>query len=73
LEQTIGPIFNAQAFQARPLKVGPIGCPETSVTINLRCVIFQKSGDLIYTTGGSLKSSNGTLLCSVFIYGIENL
>ena len=26
-----------------------IGCPETSVTINLRCVTFQKRKDLIYT------------------------
>ena len=29
--------------------VGPIGCPETSVTTNLRCVTSQKNEDLIYT------------------------
>ena len=30
-----------------PLKMERIGCPETSVTTNLLCVTFQKSGDLI--------------------------
>jgi hypothetical protein len=30
----------------RPLKVGPIGCPETSATTIQRCVASQKSKDL---------------------------
>jgi hypothetical protein len=32
--QTIGPIFKGQmsSWTPRPLKVGPIGCPETSIT-----------------------------------------
>ena len=33
-----------------------IRCPETSVTTNLRCVISQKSEDVICNRGGSLKS-----------------
>ena len=28
--------------------MGPIGCPETSVTTNLRCVTFQNNDYLIY-------------------------
>jgi len=28
--------------------MGPTDCPETSLTINLRCVTSQKSEDLIY-------------------------
>jgi hypothetical protein len=35
--------------------MGPVGCPETSVTTNLRWVTSQKSEDLIYR-GGSVKS-----------------
>jgi len=30
------------------LKIGPIGCPETSLTPNIRCVTPQKIEDLIY-------------------------
>jgi len=33
-----------------PLIMGPIGFPETSVTINLHCVTFQQTQDFIYTT-----------------------
>jgi hypothetical protein len=29
--------------------MGPIGCPQTSVTSNLHCVTSQKSEDLVYT------------------------
>ena len=29
--------------------MGAIGCPETSVTTNLRCVKSQKNEDLVYT------------------------
>jgi hypothetical protein len=36
-------------WTALPLKMGPIGCPETSVTINLRRVTSQKGEYLIYT------------------------
>ena len=32
---------------ARPLKIGPMGYTETSVTMSLRCVTSQKSADLI--------------------------
>jgi hypothetical protein len=32
-----------------PLKMGPIGCSETSLTINLRCITFQRSDGLMYT------------------------
>jgi hypothetical protein len=46
--QPIGPIFKGQA--AWLLKMGPIGCPETSINTNLRCVTSQKGGDLNYTT-----------------------
>ena len=31
-----------------PLEIGPMGCLETSVTTNLRCVTSQKSEDIIY-------------------------
>jgi hypothetical protein len=33
-------------MRAFPLKVGPIGCLETSVTSKLRCLTSQKRGDL---------------------------
>jgi len=37
--------------------MGPIGCPENSLTTNLLCVIAQKREDLIYThRDRSLKS-----------------
>jgi hypothetical protein len=32
-----------------PLKVGPIGCPETSVTTHLLCITAQKREGIIYT------------------------
>jgi hypothetical protein len=41
----IGPIFNGQALT---LEDGPMECPETLVTNNLRCVRSQKSEDFIY-------------------------
>jgi hypothetical protein len=31
------------------VKLGPTGCPETSVTIKKRCVTSQKSEGLVYT------------------------
>jgi hypothetical protein len=33
---------------ALPLKLGAMGCPETSMTTNRRCVTSQKSDSLIY-------------------------
>ena len=54
---TIAPIFKGQAVKkigllepwiAGSLKMGPIGCPETSVTTNLHWVISQMNEDLIY-------------------------
>jgi len=41
--------FEIFGVTAWPLKMGPIGCTETSVTTNLRCVTSQKSEDIIYT------------------------
>jgi len=43
----IGTIFKGQAVKedvwtAWPLKMGPIGFPETSLTTNIRCVTSQK-------------------------------
>jgi hypothetical protein len=35
--------------------MGPLRCPEMSVTTNLRCVTSQKSEDVICNRGGSLK------------------
>jgi len=58
--QIFGKYFNINFVRIRPvmqsentawpLKMGPVGCSETSVTTNLRCVIFQKSENLIYST-----------------------
>jgi len=36
-------------FPAWPLKTGPIGCLEKSLTTNLRFVTSHKSEDVIYT------------------------
>jgi hypothetical protein len=60
--QPIGPIFKGQAFQEKsstvwPLKMGPIGCLETSVTnyqSTLRNVPEERSSRV--HLGGSLKS-----------------
>jgi hypothetical protein len=44
------------------MKRGPIGCPETLVrNYTPRCVIFQKSADLIYTL----------LINEVFTYNLQ--
>ena len=56
--QPIGPIFKGQAVQALfleclALEDRPIGCPEISVTTNLRCVKSQKSEDLINIAAGT--------------------
>ena len=48
--------FEIFGIIAGPLKMGPIGCTETSVTTSLRCVTSQKSEDIVYTAGESLKS-----------------
>jgi hypothetical protein len=37
-----------QPMDSLPLKMGPIGCPETSVITTFRCVITQKSAVLSY-------------------------
>ena len=37
------------SWTAWPLKIEPIGYPETSVNSNLRCVTCQNNEDLIYT------------------------
>jgi hypothetical protein len=44
--QTVGP--NLKGLFHDPLKMGPIGCPETSVTTILGCETSQKTDDLIY-------------------------
>jgi len=38
------------------MKMGSIGCPETSVNISLRCVTFHKSVGSRLDSGVSLKS-----------------
>ena len=43
LGQPIGPFFKGKAVQ----EGGPVGCPETSVTTNLRSVTSQKSENLM--------------------------
>ena len=53
--QLTAPIFKGQAVKDHG-KMGPISCPETSVTTNLHCVTSQKSEDVICNRGGSLKS-----------------
>jgi len=51
-DTVLTPIFKGQAVRASwtiwTLKKGPIDCPETSATINWRCVISQKSKHLSY-------------------------
>jgi hypothetical protein len=56
-------IFKWQAVQSAHenawlLTMGPIGCSETSVTTNLRCLRSQKSECPIYTAAQNLKSTN---------------
>jgi len=47
--QPIGRIFkDKQSIEALTLNTGLTGCPETSVSTNLRCVTSQKSEDLKY-------------------------
>jgi hypothetical protein len=48
----INSTFKGQAVQttALPLETVPTGCPETSVTNNIRCVTPQKSEYVICTT-----------------------
>jgi len=41
--QSVGSTSMGQAVQEDPLKMGTIGCPETSVTTNLHCVIRETS------------------------------
>jgi hypothetical protein len=41
--------FEILGVIAGPLKMGPMGCIETSVTTSLRCVTSQKSEDIVYT------------------------
>jgi len=58
LGETVGPIIKksqedaALAVTAWPIKMGPIGCSETSKTRNLRRVTSRKNEDLIYTVAG---------------------
>ena len=60
--QFIGPIFKGEEvhflgflilLDCLTLKYGTMGCHDTSVTVNIRCVTFQKSEDLIYTAAES--------------------
>jgi len=39
---------NVCSWTAGPLKMEPIGCPETSISTNLCCVTSQKSEDFMY-------------------------
>jgi len=49
--------------------MGPISCPETSVTTNQRCVTFQKSESLIYT-GVEAWTHAHTNIWNVFLFHI---
>ena len=51
------------SWTARPVKTEPIGCPETSVTTSIFCVIFQKSEHLIYTAAASCNPTQYPTLC----------
>jgi hypothetical protein len=43
-----GPIFKGQEVQEEKIKMGQIGCPETSVqNYTQRCLIYQKTADAI--------------------------
>jgi hypothetical protein len=51
------------------MNMGAIGCPETSVTTNLRCVISHKSGSPISTSAGAWSDTTVSLIKrTVFIY-----
>ena len=51
-----GFIFRANTTIRTLLKMGSIGCPETSVTTNLRCATSQKSEDFTYTVAEAVES-----------------
>jgi len=53
---------SVNALTLWPLKMGPIGCPETSLTTNQRCVTFQKKDDLIYTAAEAWNCANNRCL-----------
>ena len=46
--------------------MGPVGCPETSVTTNLRCVTSQKSEDHIYTAKEAWNHERDVTFCALF-------
>jgi len=43
MEKAVRQVVYLQKKNAWPLKMGPIGCPETSVNTNPRCVTLQKT------------------------------
>jgi len=63
LGETVGPIVKqsqedtALPATAWPLKMGLIGCSETSITTNLRRVTSRKSEELIYAVAGAYSHS----------------
>jgi hypothetical protein len=68
-------IVAISSWTAWPLKVGPIGCAETSVNKYQLCLKSQMSKDLNYTVAGArnflllilISSSNDNLLCKALI------
>ena len=50
--------------------MGAIGCPETMVTTNQRCVISQKSEDLIYIVAEARKQASNP---EIEFLGHENI
>ena len=48
--------------------MGPTGCPETSVTINLLCVTSQKNEYLIYTQRQPGVCCVGSLFFYLFLF-----
>ena len=62
-----------QIFKGRTAYMAPIGCPETSLTTNTRCVMSQKSADLndLFPKPHQLKGQlmdKGCVLCDVRFY-----
>jgi len=73
LVQPICPILKGQADL--PLKMGPIGCPETSVTTNLLCNSIQEEQRSCLHCSRSLNhmSGNTTIYTSIFLNFTEPL
>ena len=64
--QAICTIFQGQTvWTAWHLKMGSVGCPETSVTKKLRCVTYQKSEEFIYTVVEAVSYTQAVIKCKL--------